>query len=191
MSISITSTCEVFYDSVPVEGRLKEAIAYNHKQAARYWQDFNLYAKGMIALVQHRSGNATVAKEILASLRETAIHSEEFGMYWKENTGGSYWNQADIETQALLIETFAEIEAGGLSHAATRKTIDGLRLWLLKNKQTTQWKTTKATTEAVYALLMSVSDSPRSVFVTTNIFLVSFKGVSAGVILSRSSKYCQ
>ena len=64
----------------------------------------------MIALVQHRSGNTPVAKAILASLRETAISSEELGMYWKENTGGMYWNQADIETQALLIEAFAEIE---------------------------------------------------------------------------------
>lgn len=147
-----------FYDSVPVEGQLKEAIAYYQKQSERYWQDFNLYAKGMIALIQHRSENAYVAKDILASLRETAISSEELGMYWKENTGGAYWNQADIETQALLIEAFAEIEAGGSSNEATRKTIDELRLWLVKNKQTMQWKTTKATTEAVYALLMNGTD---------------------------------
>jgi len=147
-----------FYDSVPLEGRLKEAIAYYQKQSARYWQDFNLYAKGMIALVQYRSRNVAVAKDILASLRETAISSEELGMYWKENAGGAYWNQADVETQALLIEAFAEIEVAGSSNSTTRKTIDELRLWLVKNKQTTQWKTTKATTEAIYALLMNGTD---------------------------------
>jgi hypothetical protein len=70
-----------FYDSLPVEGRLKEAITFHQKQSARYWQDYNLYAKGMIALVQHRSGNAAVAKDIIASLGETAITSEELGMY--------------------------------------------------------------------------------------------------------------
>jgi hypothetical protein len=137
---------------------LKKAITYYQEQSARYWQGFNLYAKGMIALVQHRNENAAVAKEILASLRETAISSEELGMYWKENTGGAYWNQAAIETQALLIEAFAEIEGASSSNTTTRKSIDELRLWLLKNKQTTQWKTTKETTEAVYALLMNGTD---------------------------------
>jgi len=36
--------------------------------------------------------------------------------------------------------------------------IDELKIWLLKNKQTNRWKTTKATTEAVYALLLQGSD---------------------------------
>jgi uncharacterized protein YfaS (alpha-2-macroglobulin family) len=72
-------------------------------------------------------------------------------MYWKENTNSWYWYQAPIETQALLIEAFAEIEND-------TKTIDNLKIWLLKNKQTNQWKTTKATTEAVYALLLQGSD---------------------------------
>src|SRR5690606_15498345 len=38
------------------------------------------------------------------------------------------------------------------------ETIDNLKIWLLKNKQTNRWKTTKATTEAVYALLLQGSD---------------------------------
>jgi hypothetical protein len=37
-------------------------------------------------------------------------------------------------------------------------TVDELKVWLLKNKQTNSWKTTKATTEAVYALLLQGSD---------------------------------
>ena len=36
--------------------------------------------------------------------------------------------------------------------------IDNLKIWLLKHKQTNQWKTTKATTEAIYALLLQGSD---------------------------------
>ncbi|NNL83147.1 MAG: alpha-2-macroglobulin, partial [Winogradskyella sp.] len=35
---------------------------------------------------------------------------------------------------------------------------DNLKVWLLKNKQTNRWQTTKATTEAVYALLLQGSD---------------------------------
>ena len=76
--------------------------------------------------------------------------SDELGMYWKENTNSWYWYQAPIETQALLIEAFSEIEND-------INTIDNLKIWLLKHKQTNQWKTTKATTEAVYALLLQGS----------------------------------
>src|SRR4030095_6466181 len=72
---------------------------------------------------------------------------EELGMYWKENSGGWFWYQAPIETQALMIEAFSEI-------AKDTKTVDDLKTWLLKNKQTNDWKTTKATAEACYALLL-------------------------------------
>jgi hypothetical protein len=72
-------------------------------------------------------------------------------MYWKENSGGWFWHQAPIETQALLIEAFGEI-------TKDTKTVDDLKTWLLKNKQTTNWKTTKATAEACYALLLQGTD---------------------------------
>ena len=68
-------------------------------------------------------------------------------MYWKENSGGWFWHQAPIETQALLIEAFSEI-------SKDTKTVDDLKTWLLKNKQTNNWRTTKATAEACYALLL-------------------------------------
>jgi len=72
-------------------------------------------------------------------------------MYWKENTAGFLYYQAPVETQALMIETFSEIEND-------KKTIDNLKIWLLKNKQTNNWKTTKATTEAIYAILLNGND---------------------------------
>ncbi|MBK7692454.1 MAG: hypothetical protein IPJ31_15585 [Bacteroidetes bacterium] len=33
--------------------------------------------------------------------------------------------------------------------------VDELKIWLLKNKQTQHWKTTKATADAIYALLLN------------------------------------
>ncbi len=94
----------------------------------------------------------------MASLKENAITSEELGMYWKENTSSYYWYQAPIETQALLIEAFTEIGATIQSETANLTDVDNLKIWLLKNKQTNRWKTTKATTEAVYALLLQGTD---------------------------------
>jgi len=140
-----------FYKEVKISENVQKAVNYYTKQSANYWKDFNLYSKGMIALVQHRNQNKTAASAILKSLHENSITSEELGMYWKENTASWFWHQAPIETQALLIEAFSEIENN-------TATVDELKVWLLKNKQTNSWKTTKATTEAVYALLLQGSD---------------------------------
>ncbi|MDZ4122268.1 MAG: hypothetical protein U1C33_07585, partial [Candidatus Cloacimonadaceae bacterium] len=49
------------------------------------------------------------------------------------------------------MEVFAEI-------AQDTATVDELRIWLLKQKQTNSWHTTTATAKACYALLMSGSD---------------------------------
>ena len=49
--------------------------------------------------------------------------------------------------QALMIEAFHDI-------TKDTATVDDLRTWLLKNKQTNNWRTTKATAEACYALLL-------------------------------------
>jgi len=140
-----------FYKEIKLPENAQKAVNYYTKQSASYWKEFNLYSKGMIALVQHRTNNKTVASAILKSLQENSIVSEELGMYWKENTASWFWHQAPIETQALLIEAFSEIENN-------TATVDELKIWLLKNKQTNSWKTTKATTEAVYALLLQGSD---------------------------------
>ncbi|PKP14499.1 MAG: alpha-2-macroglobulin [Bacteroidetes bacterium HGW-Bacteroidetes-3] len=140
-----------FYGDLKIASKAQTAIDYYTKQSTKYWKENNLYSKGMIALIQHRNQNKTVASAILKSLKENSITSEELGMYWKENTASYFWHQAPIETQALLIEAFSEIENN-------TATVDELKVWLLKNKQTNSWKTTKATTEAVYALLLQGSD---------------------------------
>jgi uncharacterized protein YfaS (alpha-2-macroglobulin family) len=140
-----------FYPQLKISDKLQTAVDYYHNQSARYWKEYSLYSKGMIALVQHRNNNKTVASKILKSLKENSITNDELGMYWKSNTASWYWYQAPVETQALMIETFSEIEND-------TKTVDNLKIWLLKNKQTNRWKTTKATTEAVYALLLQGSD---------------------------------
>ncbi|MCH3881853.1 MULTISPECIES: alpha-2-macroglobulin family protein [Tenacibaculum] len=140
-----------FYVEKQFNKKTREAVDYYTQQSATYWNDYNLYAKGQIALIQYRTGEKSIANKIVKSLEENSITSDELGMYWKENTAGYYYYQAPVETQALMIETFSEIKND-------INTIDNLKIWLLKNKQTNQWKTTKATSEAVYALLLNGSD---------------------------------
>ncbi len=140
-----------FFPQIKKSKEVNEIITYYHTQIKKYWLSRSLYAKGMMTLITRRLNDNTTASKILRSLKETSITSEELGMYWKENANSWYWYQAPIETQSLLIEAFSEIQKD-------TNTIDNLKIWLLKNKQTNRWKTTKATTDAVYALLLQGSD---------------------------------
>ncbi|WP_299459424.1 alpha-2-macroglobulin family protein [uncultured Microscilla sp.] len=135
-----------YFKDLPIPAHTKEAFAYYQGQAKKYWTNKNKYMWGMIALGLHRYDDKTTPQNIVKSLRQYAIKSEEMGMYWRE-TGGYYWYQAPIEKQALMIEVFDEV-------AKDQKAVDDLRTFLLKSKQTQDWKTTKATSEACYALLL-------------------------------------
>ena len=140
-----------FFPEIGKSKEVKTITEYYQTQIQKYWLNRTLYAKGLMALVSHRSKNEKMAAKILKSLKENSITNDELGMYWKENRASWFWYQAPIETQALMIEAFAEIDND-------IKTIDNLKIWLLKNKQTNSWSTTKSTTEAVYALLLQGSD---------------------------------
>lgn len=131
--------------------RLKEAIDYFERQSKLFWLNFNPYSQGMMALALHRNGQEDLAKDIMKSLKEKSILHEELGMYWKNKGRGYYWYQAPIESQALLIEAFYEI-------SEDLESVDEMKTWLIKQKQTNEWPTTKATTEACYALFLTGDD---------------------------------
>jgi len=142
-----------FFPEYGIPKTAQTAYNYYRKQAQKFWIPQNKYMQGMIALALHRSGDKQTPLAILQSLKQTAITNEETGMYWKDNSFGYswFWWYAPIETQSLLIEAFAEI-------SNDTKTVDDLRTWLIKNKQTNNWRTTKATADACYAMLLQGSD---------------------------------
>ncbi|MCC1484728.1 alpha-2-macroglobulin family protein [Winogradskyella immobilis] len=147
-----------FYPEIKVSNEVQKITDYYIGQIKTYWLKRSLYAKGLMTLTLHRHKETSAANKILKSLKENSITSEELGMYWKANTNSWYWYQAPIETQALLIEAFSEAGRNFQNETKNLDDIDNMKIWLLKNKQTNQWKTTKATTEAVYALLLQGSD---------------------------------
>ena len=140
-----------FFQDIETSKKADEIKAYYLGQARTYWMKKGLYSQGMLALTLHRQGDSKTSDKIVKALKENSITSEELGTYWKANTPSWYWYRAPVETQALLIEAFSEIEKD-------TEMVDNLKIWLLKNKQTNQWKTTRATTEAVYALLLQGSN---------------------------------
>ncbi|WP_179376743.1 alpha-2-macroglobulin family protein [Winogradskyella wichelsiae] len=147
-----------FYPEIKPSKEVKTIMHYYQTQIQNYWLKRSLYAKGLMALTMNRMDDSKTAGKIIKSLKENSITTDELGMYWKTNTNSWHWYQAPIETQALMIEAFSEVGNEIQSEAKNLTDIDNLKIWLLKNKQTNQWKTTKATTEAVYALLLQGSD---------------------------------
>jgi len=119
--------------------------------AETQWKLMGVYEQGMIALTMLRDGKTEVANGIIKSLLETAQRSDDMGMYWAKNRLGWFWYESPVETQSLMIELFTE--AGNHD-----KEVEEMKIWLLHNKQTNNWKTTKATAAACYALLLKGED---------------------------------
>jgi len=140
-----------YFKDIPISSRNQKAFDYFKGQEQKYWLNKGRYMQGMIALALNRYDDKIIPGKIMKSLKENSITSDEMGMYWKENYEGFYWWEAPIESQALLIEAFDEV-------AHDTKSVDDLKVWLLKSKQTQNWQTTKATTEACYALLLRGTD---------------------------------
>jgi uncharacterized protein YfaS (alpha-2-macroglobulin family) len=136
-----------FFPEWPVADASQTAFDYYRQQAKQYWTEENLFMQGMIALGMQRGKDEGTAQAIVRSMLERGIRSEEMGLYWKDLQNSYLWYEAPVETQALLAELMNETGA----HA---EEVEQIRLWLLKHKQTNHWKTTKATADACYALLL-------------------------------------
>ena len=141
-----------FFTEYKIADASLTAYNYYRGQSQKYWLNNSKYMQAMIGLALYRTNDEITPKAIIKSLKENSISNEELGMYWKEWTsGGYYWYQAPIESQAMMIEAFTDIDKD-------IATIDNLKTWLLKQKQTQNWKTTRATAEACYALLLGGSN---------------------------------
>jgi len=139
------------YPEIPVHVSAQAAVKFYTDHSEKYWTTFTLYGKAMMAVVAQRNGKIQVANDILKSLRENALKTDEFGMYWAKNTSGYYWNERPIAVQAAIIEAFAEVEKN-------KTEVDEMKIWLLKQKQTQRWDSPMATVNAIYALLHHGSD---------------------------------
>ncbi|MFA5417605.1 MAG: alpha-2-macroglobulin family protein, partial [Bacteroidales bacterium] len=131
----------------PIPQTSQQAVDYFVDQSRSYWLKQSNYLQGMLALALPEFGFRNDTEAILRSLMERALVSDEMGMYWRQISGWN-WYEAPVETQAMMIEAFSKLQKNLTS-------VDQMKMWLLKQKQTSKWNTSSATAEAVYALLMT------------------------------------
>ena len=112
-------------------------------------QKEKLTRQAEVALILYRIGRVKEAKDIMETIRQQSVIDREKGMYWRKEYSGYYyrWYEAPIERQALLIEAFTEI-------SPREDELTMMKQWLLMQKEGNSWSNTKATAEAVYALLL-------------------------------------
>ena len=140
-----------FLADKPVDAEYQEALDYWLSQARQYWLDLWRQSQAHLAIALKRFGDQQVPDAIMQSIREHSLTDEELGMYWRDTERSWWWYRAPIETQAMMIEAFDEVSGDA-------QAVEDCRVWLLKQKQTQDWKTTKATADAVYGLLLRGAD---------------------------------
>jgi uncharacterized protein YfaS (alpha-2-macroglobulin family) len=137
-----------FLKEQPVPAESREAVDYFLGQARTFWLQLDIrQSQAHLALGVNRFGDAATAQKIMRSMKERSQTDEELGRFWSDLELSYWWFRAPIETQAVMIEAFDEVMGDA-------KAVEECKIWLLKQKQTQDWKTTKATADAVYGLIL-------------------------------------
>ena len=96
--------------------------------------------------VMHRFGRSAAVERQQAALQEHLLVGE--GTYYYKLPSGPYWYQAPVETQVAALEALREVRAPA-------EVLAGMENWLIQQKRTQHWGSTRATVAAVYALASS------------------------------------
>ncbi|TQI69986.1 TonB-dependent SusC/RagA subfamily outer membrane receptor [Gramella sp. Hel_I_59] len=149
--LAYAHTRSMHQEEFPIPAEQKDLVNKSLEYQKQRWTDYSLSEKAELAITLDRFGHSIEALEILESLKQTAVKSETYGMYWKENTASWRSFNTPVEVQSQIIQAFAEV-------SKDMESIEELKIWLIQNKRTNYWETTKSTTAAVYALLMQGMD---------------------------------
>jgi hypothetical protein len=148
-----------FLKDLPIQPNHRQAVTFFLDRSRDHWlQVANRQSQGQLAIAIHRFHrdgegfkDAATSGAIMRSIKERSVTDDEMGRFWRDTELSWWWYRAPIETQALLIEAFDEV-------MGDKDAVEECRVWLLKQKQTQDWKTTKATADAIYSLLLRGTD---------------------------------
>lgn len=138
---------------LPMEKPVREAVSVVLDKAKGQWIHNNTFTQSLLARSFLMSGDTITASLIKASMDERMIKNENTGYYWNDQAG-YYWYELSLDRQAGMIEFYSMMDSD-------KSVLDGMRMWLLKNKQLNSWETSHGTASAVYSFY-SQDGSPDS-----------------------------
>lgn len=125
--------------------KLDDNASYLVARAALQNKEFTMYGKAVAVQVMAHYGKKAEAELLLKSLLEHTVTKDSMGRWFDTPRAEWSWRSYRIPTQCMAIEALHTL---GHEMAA-----DEMRLWLLQAKRTQMWETSRASADAVYALL--------------------------------------
>ncbi|MCD6332359.1 MAG: hypothetical protein J7L89_03715 [Bacteroidales bacterium] len=120
------------YPSQPIQPA--DEIAYLHflDRMEKEWVLHPVELQVIMAITAHELGHFPLYDQIMASLRERLAGDSESGLHLPRKDRKAGWAYWDLTAQSRLIELF------GLDQG-NKKELEGLRIYLLKQKRTRDW----------------------------------------------------
>ena len=125
----------------------KAAYTYYLSKIGEMLPTASMDTKAIAAIILDKAGRKKEAQEFIASLKEHLTKTDEQGMFFAFNENPYTWGGMKMQAHVDVMEAL-ELTGGN------NDTVEEMKLWLFKQKQTQQWNSPVATADAVYALLM-------------------------------------
>ncbi|WP_455961426.1 alpha-2-macroglobulin family protein [Bacteroides bouchesdurhonensis] len=125
----------------------QEAYTYYLSKVSELLSSSSEDAKAFAAIVLAKAGKIKEAQKFIASLKEHLTKTDELGMFFDFNSNPYTWSGMKLRTHVTVMEALSLV--GG-----NDAIVEEMKLWLLKQKQTQQWRFPLASVDAIYALLM-------------------------------------
>lgn len=137
--------------SVKLSGEYAKAFGYFLTKLGRNLESGTMIRKVQTAVILQKAGHKTEADELIASIKEHLVQTDEMGAHFAFHANPYTWGMMPVPAHVVVMEALRE--AGG-----NDALVEEMKLWLLKQKQTTSWDSPVATADAVYALLCQGSN---------------------------------
>lgn len=143
----INYTASSFPDESWLNGALSlaernELLAFSFK----HWKQHSPMLKAQLALTLKRMKRDADAKLVFDSVMDSSKTTQDDGTFWQPEDRAWLWYRDTIEGHATALRALTELAPKDSRRA-------GLVQWLLLNKKLNQWKSTRATSEVIYALV--------------------------------------
>ena len=137
------------YSSKTQAKQLMNIVNKTLKELERDWGTLDMTSRARAAVTLQRYGRTAVARGVMESVRQFALHHPHKGMYWESLDRYSWFSP--VACTSAMLQAFNEV-------SPRQAEIDEMRQWLLLEKQTSDWGSSSLASAAVYAILSTGSD---------------------------------
>ena len=129
---------------IPPDKKTQQAFDYFTGQIKKYWPLLDNDLQALSAMTLNRLGWQYEAEAAIRALNEKSLLNKQNGMYWRNDQ--PYALQSAVSTEVDIMKAFAEV-------MHDTRSVNRMKTWLIMQKQASRWPGTKATADAVFALL--------------------------------------